>query len=191
MITTTLTLADYLSLETGPEARCEFVDGEIIEMPPESEDNVVIGSYLVAQFLRVVPFAWVRQGSTEIVVSGRVRVPDVMVLGASLTDALKGRPRSTITEDMPPPLLVVEVVSPGKANEDRDYRYKRSEYAARGIAEYWIVDPLRQQVTVLTWVDGFYEAQELRGEAVLRSPQFPDLALTVAQLLNPQEHDRG
>jgi Uma2 family endonuclease len=49
--------------------------------------------------------------------------------------ALTGNHRSTITEDMPAPLLVVEVVSPGKANEDRDYRYKRSEYAARGIAE--------------------------------------------------------
>jgi Uma2 family endonuclease len=34
---------------------------------------------------------------------------------------------------------VVEVVSPGKANEERDYCYKRSEYAAWGIAEYWIV----------------------------------------------------
>jgi Uma2 family endonuclease len=45
------------------------------------------------------------------------------------------------------------VVSPGKANEDRDYRYKRSEYAARGIAEYWIVDPAQARVTVLTLVE--------------------------------------
>ena len=36
--------------------------------------------------------------------------------------------------DMPPPLLVVEVVSPKQ--EKRDYSYKRTEYAARGIAEY-------------------------------------------------------
>jgi hypothetical protein len=43
------------------------------------------------------------------------------------------------------------VVSPGKENEDRDYRYKRSEYAARGIAEYWIVDPERDRVAVLTY----------------------------------------
>ncbi|AFY31467.1 hypothetical protein Cal7507_0989 [Calothrix sp. PCC 7507] len=34
---------------------------------------------------------------------------------------------ATITPDMPYPALVVEVVSPGKVNEDRDYRYKRSE----------------------------------------------------------------
>jgi Uma2 family endonuclease len=48
MGTTKLPLADYLSLEDGPEGRCEFVDGDIIEMSPESEDNVIVGSYLAA-----------------------------------------------------------------------------------------------------------------------------------------------
>jgi len=187
MITTKLALADYLSLEDGPENRCEFVDGEIIEMPPESEENVVIASYLVAQFLRRLPFDWVRQGRTELVVSGRVRIPDLMVLGEALVSALQGKSRSTITEAMPAPLLVVEVVSPGKVNEDRDYRYKRSEYAARGIGEYWIIDPSRAQITVLTLVDGLYEAQELTGGDTLTSPQFPDLSLDVARLLNPRE----
>ena len=32
------------------------------------------------------------------------------------------------------------IVSPNQ--EKRDYRYKRTEYAARGIAEYWIDDPI-------------------------------------------------
>ncbi|MDW8199678.1 MAG: Uma2 family endonuclease [Cyanobacteriota bacterium SKYGB_h_bin112] len=35
----------------------------------------------------------------------------------------------------------MEVVSPGADNRNRDYCYKHTEYAARGIAEYWIVDP--------------------------------------------------
>ncbi|MGB5971941.1 MAG: Uma2 family endonuclease [Nodosilinea sp.] len=186
MVATKLSLADYLSLEDGPEIRCEFVDGEIIEMPPESEENVVVGGYLVAQFLKVVPFDWVRQGGTELVVSGRVRVPDFMVLGEALVTVLQGCRRSTIMEEMPPPLLVVEVVSPGKTNEDRDYRYKRSEYAVRGIEEYWIVDPAMAKVTVLRLVDGLYEAEELRQDAVLQSPQFPELSLRVAKVLSPR-----
>jgi Uma2 family endonuclease len=186
MVATKLSLADFLSLDTGPEVRCEFVDGAIVEMPPESEENVVIGGYLVAQFLKILPFEQVRQGKTELVVAGRVRIPEFMVLSAELVVALQGRSRSTITEDMPPPSLVVEVVSPGKANEDRDYRYKRSEYAARGIPEYWIVDPAKATITVLTLVDGLYEAQELRGEAVLSSLQFPAMSLTTAQVLSPK-----
>jgi Uma2 family endonuclease len=186
MVATKLSLADFLSLDTDSDTCCEFVDGEIVEMPPESEENVVIGGYLVAQFLKVLPFEQVRQGKTELIVAGRVRIPDLMVLSEELVAALAGSSRSTITEDMPAPLLVVEVVSPGKANEDRDYRYKRSEYAARGVPEYWIVDPAQAKVTVLTLVDGLYEVQELRGEALLQSLQFLGLSLTVAKVLCPK-----
>ena len=58
---------------------------------------------------------------------------------------------------MLPPLLVVEIVSPGKEARDRDYRYKRSEYAARGIKYYWIVDPEEKSFSELILVDGLYE----------------------------------
>lgn len=74
---------------------------------------------------------------------------------------------------MPPPALVMEVASPGKANEDRDYRYKRSEYAAKGIAEYWIVDPQANRITVLRLVDGLYEETGFVGNAVIVSSIFP------------------
>lgn len=195
MLATQITLKDYLSQDSGPEGRQEFVDGEIIEMPPESPGNVLISLFLLQQLFRVVPLHWVRRNDTELVVSGsRVRIPDLMILGEDLALALADSRRSTITEEMPAPLLVVEVVSPGKEDQDRDYRYKRSEYAVRGIGTYWIIDPAQGKVTVLTLVDGLYEAEELCGDAVLHwSPPADDgetapealLSLTVAQLLAP------
>jgi len=57
---------------------------------------------------------------------------------------------------MPPPDVVVEVVSPGTKNRDRDYRHKRIEYAAREIPEYWIIDPEKQKITLCRWVNGEY-----------------------------------
>jgi Uma2 family endonuclease len=84
MVATKLSLADYLSLETGPEGRCEFVDGEILEMPPESEENLRVARYLMAQFLRFVSFERVRRNETEIIVAGRARLPDLMILGEDL-----------------------------------------------------------------------------------------------------------
>ena len=95
-------------------------------------------SLLIAQFLQLLP-ARRLTNKTEIVIAGdpsTIRVPDLIVLSEELEAALQGRPRSTIMLDMPPPLLVVEVASPGKRNQDRDYRYKRSEYSVRGIVEY-------------------------------------------------------
>ncbi|YAG04542.1 hypothetical protein NSTC731_00748 [Nostoc sp. DSM 114167] len=75
----------------------------------------------------------------------------------------------------------------GKANEDRDYRYKRSEYAARGIAEYWIVDPQINTVTVLILVDGFYEETRFVGNSAIASTIFPELQLTAEQVLKAGE----
>ena len=108
-------------------------------------------------------------------------MPDLVVHSEELAIAMEGASRSLIFMDMPPPLLVVEVVSPNQAS--RDYRYKRSEYAARGIAEYWIVDPLAQKVTVLQWVEGFYDERIYEGEKVIVSSIFADLLLTAAQVL--------
>jgi len=126
---------------------------------------------------------------TEIVVAGNratTRLPDLVVLTEELAELMQAQRHSTIMLDMPPPLLVVEVVSPGKVNEDRDYCYERSEYAARGIAEYWIVDPMREQVTVLTLVDGLYEEQVFRGEDTIASPNFSTMTLTVTQILRAE-----
>ena len=122
---------------------------------------------------------------TEIVVSGSrttVRLPDLMVLTEELADILYDRGRSTIMSDMPPPALVVEVVSPGKVNQDRDYRYKRSEYAARGIAEYWIVDPLISRVTILVLNEGLYDERVFENDHAIASPLFPQLQLTANQV---------
>jgi Uma2 family endonuclease len=46
-----------------------------------------------------------------------------------------------------PPDLAVEIVSPDSI--DRDYRRKREQYRQAGVGEYWIVDEIEQQVTLL------------------------------------------
>lgn len=190
MMSTKLSLADYFDItaKASPdksENRFEFVNGEIIEIPPESSQNSLISLFLLTQFLRLLPFWHLRRMDTEIIVADRIRVPDLLVLGEDLAHALNQNRRSTIAPDMPAPLVVVEVVSPGKVNEDRDYRYKRSEYAARGIPEYWIVDPDKAKISVLILVDGWYEVEEFEGDEAVRSPQFSKLNLTASQILNP------
>jgi Uma2 family endonuclease len=183
------TLAEYLAYDDGTDKRYELVNGELVEMPSESDLNNQIAIFLLLAFAQFIPGRLLRRG-TEIVVSGSratVRVPDLLVLTEELLAALAGSPRSIITPDMPPPALVVEVVSPGKENEDRDYRYKRSEYAARGIGEYWIVDPERVQVVVLTLVDGLYEEAIYQDDERLVSQTFPTLELTAKQVLQAGE----
>ncbi len=184
--TTRLTLDEYLAYDDGTDNRYELVDGKLVVMPPETDRNNLIALYLLAEFLKLVPIQLIRHKDTEIVVTGnrtRVRLPDLMILTEELLAAIGGR-RATITSDMPSPALVVEVVSPGKVNEDRDYRYKRSEYAARGIIEYWIVDPQREKVTVLSLVDGLYEETVFEGSQAIISTVLPNFHVSAAKVLN-------
>lgn len=183
--TTSLTLEEYLAYDDGTDSRYELVDGKLVNMPPESDRNNLIALYLLGEFLKIIPIRLIRHKDTEIVVTGnrtRVRMPDLLVLTEELLAAIGGR-RATITADMPSPALVVEVVSPGKANEDRDYRYKRSEYAARGILEYWIVDPQNSKITILSLVDGLYEESIFESEQTIASKVVPQFSQTAADIL--------
>lgn len=180
-----LTLEEYLALDDNTDSRYELVDGDLVAMPPETDRNNVLALYLLAEFLKLVPLHLIRHKDTELVVTGngpRVRLPGLMILTEELFTAIGGR-RATITSDMPSPALVVEVVSAGKPNEDRDYRYKRSEYAARGILEYWIVDPQRAQVTVLRLVDGLYEEMVFEGTESVVSVMMPELNISAERIL--------
>lgn len=179
-----MTFDEFLSYDDGTDQWYELENGELIAMPAESEINRRIAMFLVATFLRLgISFDRLSM-KTEVAVSSTrvsVRVPDLVVFSEEGVAALEGASRSIVLLDMPPPLLVVEVVSPGQ--ESRDYRYKRSEYAARGIVEYWIVDPIQQKVTVLEWVEGFYEEKVYVGEERIASPLLGNLELTTVQIL--------
>ena len=179
-----MSLEEYLNFDDGTDTQYELENGKLIVMPPESELNRRIASLLFALFWQKGIPSYRLTMKTEIVVNSSratTRFPDVMVLSEELATALEGSSRSTIMSDMPPPLLVVEVVSPHQ--ENRDYRYKRSEYAARRIAEYWIVDPMQQRVTVLEWVEGFYEEMVYTGDRAIVSPLLGVLELTAERLL--------
>lgn len=175
-------MEEYLAYDDGTDTRYELVDGKLVEMPPESPKNCDVAAFLFAELLRFFPFYLIAHKDIEIEVSGRrakCRLPDLVVHTEESKATLTGSSRNTITRDMPPPALVIEVVSPGAANRARDYRHKHTEYAARGIAEYWIVDPETQQITVCKWVDGQYEDTVFTGASCLESDVVPTWELTV------------
>lgn len=104
-----------------------------------------------------------------------------MVLSDEQAATLGDSNRGTITLEMPPPELIVEVVSQGLPNEEQDYRYKRSEYSARGVTEYWVIDRDESKVTVFTLIAGFYEGEEYT-EAMSIKFRFEALQLTAEQV---------
>jgi len=185
-----LTFEEYLTYEDDTDNRYELIDGELITLPPESGPNNFIANYLLFTLASsgFVPLMLIRTHMCEIQVpilregDSANRYPDLVILRPE--HILLTASRLTITLDMPPPQLVVEVVSPGRVGRDRDYISKRSQYAARNIPEYWIVDPQEQMVAVLRLESGEYvEVGVFQGEQALVSPTFPQLNLTAGQVL--------
>ena len=179
-----LTFEEFLAYEENSDTRYELVDGKLVEMPTESHENNRIARGLFLELAKLIPLALLAYKDTE-VESGRratCRLPDLLVHTEESAAALSGASRSIVTRDMPPPALIVEIVSPGSTNRTRDYRYKRTEYAARGIAEYWIVDPEERRITVCQWVDGQYEDKVFTSENRIESTVISAFALTAEQI---------
>ena len=179
----------YLTAEVSdlPEGRCEYWDGELVPVITESSGNDDIANYLFAVLLQMGIYRkLIRPGRAEVEVIGKpkTRFPDLTVLDAVHLPLVERR--LTITRDMPPPRLVVEVVSPGAESKDnykRDYQDKRDQYAAIAIPEYWIIDPDHAWFMVGTLIDGRYQFATFRGDEPIVSSTFPELKLTAAQVL--------
>lgn len=182
-----MTFEEYLNLKDFdglPEGQCEYVDGELVQLPPEDRINSKIALYLLARLLKVFTEDRLCCKDTEIEVTGAIaktRVPDLMLLSEELASIL-GDGRGTITRDMPAPDLIVEVVSPGATNEQRDYRDKRFEYAAKGVPEYWVINPDESRITVFTLVNGAYKEAVYTDEMTISS-RFAALRLAAEQVL--------
>lgn len=172
---------EYLAYDDGTDNRYELVDGKLELMNPPTFRHLLIADFLQDNFkveIRRVGLPWLCFREAGIRTGWRKsRLSDLYIVPVEqVRDFLD---RSAVTEI--PPLLAVEVVSPESVN--RDYRYKRSEYAALEIPEYWIVDPIDSKVTVLLWEEGLYEQTEFTGSQQIISRTFPELSITVEQIL--------
>jgi len=142
---------DYLRLTDHSRRLAEFTDGKIEVLPMPTVEHQRIVLYLV-NFVRA--FILPRNLGEALMAGVRVktadrqyREPDVVFLRKSR--ALKQGNRYWESID-----LAMEVVS--EDDPDRDLIEKRRDYAAAGIAEYWIVDPRDQSIKVLQLKRGKY-----------------------------------
>ena len=184
-----MTLKEYLTYDDGTDTQYELEDGVLVPMGTESTGNTSIGMFLISIFLGLGIHYYRLATKHRIEVRGgyaNARYPDLMVHSKESFAAIDGRKEACVELTDPPPMLVIEVVSPGAEstkNYKRDYQWKPREYADRGIEEFWQIDPDREWVKVGTLVSGAYQFVTFRGNDAIVSPTFPELKLTAAIVL--------
>ncbi len=177
------TFEEYLNYDDNSEKLYELFNGELIEMPPESGLNFEIANFLFLQFALLLGHRRVRGHGLELEVRGepKNRYPDLAIIREEHIQQLSKR--NTILLSMSPPLLVIEVVSPGEIQRDRDYIAKRIQYQDCRIPEYWIVDPQTQKILVLELTGDIYtEVGSFSNDDLIPSPGFKELKLKVSQV---------
>jgi Uma2 family endonuclease len=197
MVTTTdkLTFEQFLAQYPEGKGKFELVNGELVKVEA-TRAHKNVSRFLMFAFndeikrleldyivdkdivIKTVNAAGEEQG----------RIPDVSVVKGSIWNAnvtAYGALREPIQ-------LAVEVSS---TNWDDDYIDKLEEYERLGIPEYWIVDylaiasrnylgnPKIPTVFVHQLVEGQYQAQAFKGDNIIKSLTFPELKLTVEQII--------
>jgi Uma2 family endonuclease len=180
-ITSKLTFEEYLNYNDGTDNCYELEDGELILMNPPIGLHALIIRFLsntLEAEIRRLNLPWVTLQLLGVrTAPRRSRLPDLCVIPLEIV-----REYLTVSAVVESgTLLAIEIVTLDSVK--RDYRFKRTEYASVGVPEYWTIDPAEQKATVLQLVEGLYEDKEYRGNQVLESQLFPELSLTVNQVL--------
>ena len=189
--TLNLTFEEYLTYDDGTDNRYELVDGDLVMVPLPTADHSDVIDLLSDTFraeINRLGSSWkegrdvgVYIGINPVTGLERSRTPDLCVMTNVQWAGLKAdKTKSAVLRN--PPLLVVEVVSPG--SKKTDYESKESGYSRVGILEYWIVDLLKSKVSVLLLQDGRYSRSEFGGSNQIISQTFPELALTAEVVLS-------
>ncbi|MBA3483730.1 MAG: Uma2 family endonuclease [Pirellulales bacterium] len=138
---------EYLSLTQSTNRLVELKAGRIKVLPMPTMAHHLIVIYLLEVFK-----AFVKSQKLGIVLIAPLRVrislgefrePDLVFMRSEN----KSRAANEFWDGAD---LVLEVVSKDAESRRRDHQDKRADYAAAGIPEYWIVDPVEKRITVLT-----------------------------------------
>jgi Uma2 family endonuclease len=127
-------LAEMIAADTHGHRYETSPEGALSVMPPPDSEHAAIASRLLV-WLAVA--GWPAE---QVLQATGVRIPGPRGDGGRIPDLTlwsKPQPRSVWLE-VADILLVIEIVSPG--SEAMDEMVKRHEYAAAGIARYWVVD---------------------------------------------------
>lgn len=180
-LTTKLTFEEYLAYDDGTDNHYELEDGALILMNPPIGLHAIILTFLTNTLFNEInrlQLPWIPLQLVGVRTSiRRSRLPDLCVVPLEQMQPYLNV--SAVLESGV--LLAIELVSPDSVK--RDYRFKRAEYASFGIPEYWIIDPAAQKVTLLLLVEGLYEETVYQGDDPIQSETFPELVLTVNQVL--------
>jgi Uma2 family endonuclease len=182
------TSADLKKLPDFPGVRYEIIDGELyVSRQPTMGHQYACGAIFspLNQWCAATDAGFVYFTPGLVFAADNDVIPDLVWISRTrLADAEDEHGHLTLA-----PELVVEVLSPGRANEMRDRELKLALYARQSVDEYWIVDWQRRTVEIHRRDgDTLALVATLGGADMLTSPLLPGFSCPVAQFWERSPH---
>lgn len=192
-----LTFEQFLDYDDGTQNIYELVAGQVVPMSEPSGRHESIRTFILVEFgfeIRRLRLSLEPHPNILCKLDKRDgRRPDLIVIDKDRWAAATQIEAALFV----PPEMVVELVS---TNWEEDYQKKAAWYAAFGVGEYWIVDPLGLldrypnrrnpniqvptiSVGVLNAETREYRWKEFTGRDRIESQLFPELTLSVEQVV--------
>jgi Uma2 family endonuclease len=166
--------------------RYELIEGELfVSRAPRLPHQLVLqrlqGAFFI--YLQKNPIGQVVPGAGAIFSEYDAVIPDLVFVRNERWDGIVADDKFVGAPD-----LVIEILSPGKENRERDLVVKRQLYAKYGVEEYWIVDTENKCVLVYRLKGPSLEQNaELKNEDEINSPVLPGFRLKVSALFHLQD----
>ena len=178
-IDTRLTYEDYCLLPNDGK-RYEIIDGELLVTPsPLTRHQLVVTNlvFYLVDFVKKHGLGVVYAAPLDVVFSPYdVVEPDLLYVSKARLDVV------TEKNLQGAPDLAVEVLSDSTARVDRTVKLKL--YARFGVAEYWLIDPMRLSAEIYRLDSESFElALQLQAGDALTSPLFPGFTLPLRSLV--------
>lgn len=178
-------------LETFPEDgnRYEVIEGELyMSHAPHAEHQSVVDQtgHAIFSWQDDVGSGWLVAGAGVVFSRNDGVIPDLMWFSDEQLQLAKINPATGEWDGhfYAAPDLVIEVLSPGSANESRDREVKLTLYSRRGVREYWIIDRFSRTIAVYrrTAEATLTLMATLNERDTLTSPLLPGFSVAVERL---------
>ena len=169
-----------------PNIKAEFINGEIVLHSPVKRRHWKVTDFLsriLSIFTSVKKLGSVGTEKVMVALTRNDYEPDLVFYSKEKADSF--------TDDQllfPAPDFVVEILSKGTASKDKGI--KKKDYAAHGVREYWIIDPVHQhieQFILLSSKDRQYApSKTFRIGEEIESRAIPGFVIPVEALFDEQ-----
>jgi Uma2 family endonuclease len=178
-----LTIADLDVYPDDDGNRYELIGGELFvsRAPGIPHQRLLLNlEVALSAYLSANPIGILVPGAGHIFSDYDAVIPDLAFVRNERWDEVVTGEKFTGPVD-----IVIEVLSPGTANRQRDLTAKRGLYAKYGVDEYWIIDSETRSVLIFR-LQGSLLAQvsTLTADEELTSPRLPGLNLQVSKIFS-------